>query len=74
MVEIGTGCCTSVRDMRKAWLATIFCITKSSRHTRPTLAIIRQPLMYAAALSDLARLTDISTEIKLRASQSGGGV
>ena len=61
----------SVRDMRKGWLAAVFCIMKSSRRSVSTLASIRQRLMYVAALSEPGEASLISCEIKLRAGQSG---
>ena len=51
-IEVGCCCCccwTSRNDMRKGWLAAIFCITESSRRSVSTLAImIRRPLIIAA--------------------------
>ena len=68
------GCWTSVRGMRKGWLAAIFYIIQSSRRSASTLAIIRRPLIHAAGMSDPARPGDVSTEIKLRAGQSAGSI
>ena len=50
-MEIEVGCCcrTSMKDMRKGWLAAIFYIMDSSRRSVSTLAIIiRRPLIIAA--------------------------